>query len=141
MICAKCGKGIRDEARFCPYCGEAQNVITPDTKEIPRTISVGVNINNIRLNISSVDKNVMDGINELLTAQLSNNVFFSQKTYGFIQSTGYYHIDWFMPLDVNDPFGWEDFLCSAYKAVSTHLFDSGFRYFPDRRLFEKDTRA
>jgi len=42
-----------------------------------------------------------------------------------------------MPLTVNDLFGWEEFLCNAFKIVSTHLSDNGFRYFPDKRMFEK----
>jgi hypothetical protein len=138
MYCTKCGKEIRADAKFCPSCGEPQNNIGSDRKGTSHLINVGVYIDNIRLNISSVDKVIMDEIDQLLTAQFSNNEFISHKKYGFIQSTGYYHIDWFMPLAVKDLFGWEEFLCDAFKAVSTHLSNNGFRYFPEKRMFEKE---
>ena len=137
MYCTKCGKDILADAKFCPSCGETQNDLGSDRKGPSQSINVGVYIDNIRLNISSVDKHIMDEINELLTAQFSNNEYFCKKIFRFIQSTGYYHIDWFMPLAVNDPYSWEEFLCDAFKVVSTHLSDNGFRYFPDKRMFEK----
>ncbi len=141
MICARCGKEIRDKSRFCSYCGEAQNVPARETKGIPKTVSVCVYLDSIRLNIASDDKNAIDGISDTLTTQLSGNGFFSIKKTRFVQSTGFHHIDWFMPVDVKDPFGWDDFLCNAYKAVFEYLTDNGFRYQADTRQFYKVTQA
>lgn len=138
MYCIKCGKEVRANAKFCPYCGEPQNDKKSDRKETSQLKNVGVYIDNIRLNISSVDRKIMDEINDLITAQFINSEFFSKKIYRFIQSTGYYHIDWFMPLVVNDHYSWEEFLCNAFKSVSTYLLDNGFRYFPEKRMFEKE---
>lgn len=34
MICKECGEEINDEARFCPFCGTVQSVVTPEEKRM-----------------------------------------------------------------------------------------------------------
>ena len=33
MICKECGEEINNEARFCPFCGTVQSVVTPEEKK------------------------------------------------------------------------------------------------------------
>lgn len=45
MICKECGEEINDEARFCPFCGTVQSVVTPEEKKDDVTKSDKANTN------------------------------------------------------------------------------------------------